>query len=92
VMGKIAASLADICIITDDNPRFEEPGHIRSEILNSCPGAIEIANRRDAIAYAISNSEPGDIVLIAGKGHEEGQIIGNTTFPFNDREEILKGL
>lgn len=92
IMGKIAASLADICIITDDNPRFEEPGHIRSEILNSCPGAIEIANRRDAIAYAISNSEPGDVVLIAGKGHEEGQIIGNTTFPFDDREEILKGL
>lgn len=92
IMGKIAATLADVCIVTDDNPRFEEPGHIRAEILSACPGATEIANRRDAIAYAISNAEPGDVVLVAGKGHEQGQIIGNTTFPFDDREEILKGL
>lgn len=92
IMGKIAATLADVCVVTDDNPRFEEPGHIRAEILSACPGAIEIANRRDAIAYAMSNAEPGDVVLVAGKGHEQGQIIGNTTFPFDDREEILKGL
>jgi UDP-N-acetylmuramoyl-L-alanyl-D-glutamate--2,6-diaminopimelate ligase len=92
IMGKIAATLADVCIVTDDNPRFEEPGHIRAEILSACHSAIEIANRCDAIAYAISNAEPGDVVLVAGKGHEQGQIIGNTTFPFDDREEILKGL
>ncbi|MES2607238.1 MAG: UDP-N-acetylmuramoyl-L-alanyl-D-glutamate--2,6-diaminopimelate ligase [Pseudomonadota bacterium] len=92
IMGKIAASLADVCIVTDDNPRFEEPGHIRAEILAACPNAIEIANRRDAINYVISNVEPGDVVLVAGKGHEQGQIIGNTTFPFDDREEILENL
>lgn len=92
IMGKIAASLADVCIVTDDNPRFEEPGHIRAEILNTCPGAIEVTSRRDAIEYAVNNAKPGDVVLIAGKGHEQGQIIGNTTFPFDDREEILKNL
>ena len=92
IMGKIAASLSDVSIVTDDNPRFEEPGHIRAEILSTCPGATEIANRRDAIAYAIDRVEPGDVVLVAGKGHEQGQIIGNTTFPFDDREEILKGV
>lgn len=92
LMGKIAASLADVCIVTDDNPRFEEPGHIRSQILSTCPGALEIANRRDAIAHAVNNSKPGDVILIAGKGHEQGQIIGNTIFPFDDREEILKNL
>ena len=92
IMGKIAALRADVCIVTDDNPRFEEPDRIRAEILNACIGAIEIANRRDAIKYAMSNAEPGDVVLVAGKGHEQGQIIGNTTFPFDDREEILKVL
>ena len=65
IMGKIAASLADICIVTDDNPRFEEPGHVRAEILAACPGAIEIASRRDAIAYAINKAEPGDVILVA---------------------------
>jgi len=92
IMGKIATLLADVCIVTDDNPRFEEPGHVRAEILAACASGIEIASRREAIAYAMSKAQPGDVVLIAGKGHEQGQIIGNTTFPFDDREEILKGL
>jgi UDP-N-acetylmuramoyl-L-alanyl-D-glutamate--2,6-diaminopimelate ligase len=92
LMGKIAASLADVCIVTDDNPRFEDPAVIRSEILNTCTNAMEIANRRDSISYVLQNAKAGDVVLIAGKGHEQGQIIGNTTFPFDDREEILQGI
>ncbi|MDP3371721.1 MAG: UDP-N-acetylmuramoyl-L-alanyl-D-glutamate--2,6-diaminopimelate ligase [Candidatus Paracaedibacteraceae bacterium] len=89
LMGKISASLADTCIVTDDNPRFEDPAAIRSEILKTCTHAIEIGNRRDAITYALQHAQAGDVVLIAGKGHEQGQIIGNITFPFDDREEIL---
>ncbi len=92
LMGKIAATHADVCIITDDNPRFEEPELIRRSILEACPDGIEIPNRRDAIAYAIHKAKPGDVVLIAGKGHERGQTIGNTTFPFDDHEEILKAV
>lgn len=92
LMGKIAASLADICIVTDDNPRFEDPMSIRAEVLNTCMNAVEIANRRDAIAYVVKNAQSGDIVLVAGKGHEQGQIIGNTTFPFYDSEEIKNGI
>jgi UDP-N-acetylmuramoyl-L-alanyl-D-glutamate--2,6-diaminopimelate ligase len=92
LMGKIGSMHADVCVITDDNPRFEEPGHIRAEILKGCPDAIEIANRSDAIRHAINEAKPGDVVLVAGKGHEQGQIIGNTTFPFDDKAEILKNL
>lgn len=92
IMGKIAETLADVCIVTDDNPRFEEPQYIRKSILQGCSNAIEIGNRHEAICYAVAHVQPGDIVLIAGKGHERGQTIGNTTFPFDDREEVLKAI
>lgn len=89
-MGEIASKLADICIVTDDNPRQEPPEQIRQQILASCPDAIEIGNRREAIHYALSIIRPGDIVAIMGKGHETYQIYGTTSTHFSDKEEILK--
>ena len=71
-------------IVTDDNPRSEDPAAIRSAILAAAPGAQEIADRRSAIAAAIAASGPDDIVLIAGKGHEQGQIVGDRVLPFDD--------
>jgi UDP-N-acetylmuramoyl-L-alanyl-D-glutamate--2,6-diaminopimelate ligase len=83
-MGAIAVQFADHVIVTDDNPRTEDPASIRAEILAAAPGAIEIAGRRDAIAAAIAESGPDDIILIAGKGHEQGQIVGDKILPFDD--------
>jgi UDP-N-acetylmuramoyl-L-alanyl-D-glutamate--2,6-diaminopimelate ligase len=87
-MGTVAARLADVVIVTDDNPRGEDPAKIRAEILAGAPGAKEIAGRREAIAEAISMARAGDIVLVAGKGHEQGQIIGaganQRVLPFDD--------
>jgi UDP-N-acetylmuramoyl-L-alanyl-D-glutamate--2,6-diaminopimelate ligase len=83
-MGAIAVQFADYVIVTDDNPRTEDPASIRAEILAAAPGAIEIAGRRDAIAAAIAESGPDDIILIAGKGHEQGQIVGDKVLPFDD--------
>jgi UDP-N-acetylmuramoyl-L-alanyl-D-glutamate--2,6-diaminopimelate ligase len=83
-MGAIASRLSDVVIVTDDNPRTEDPAKIRSEILAAAPDAIEIAGRRDAIAEAIRVAKGGDIVLLAGKGHETGQIIGTRVLPFDD--------
>jgi UDP-N-acetylmuramoyl-L-alanyl-D-glutamate--2,6-diaminopimelate ligase len=94
-MGEIASRLADRVIVTDDNPRSEDPALIRKAVLSACPSALEIGNRRLAILRAIENLEVGDILVLAGKGHESGQIIGNEIIPFDDREtvrEILKGL
>lgn len=88
-MGKIANELADLVIITDDNPRAEEPASIRKAILDQCRNGIEIANRTDAIAYAIKNSYQGDVVAIMGKGHETSQIYGNTSHSFSDKSVIL---
>ncbi len=85
-MGKIAIAQSDIAIVTDDNPRNEDPKAIRTEILAGAIGATEIADRREAIAHAISLAGPDDIVLIAGKGHEQGQIIAGKTLPFDDVE------
>ncbi|MGI9379890.1 MAG: UDP-N-acetylmuramoyl-L-alanyl-D-glutamate--2,6-diaminopimelate ligase [Methyloligellaceae bacterium] len=93
-MGRIATSQADRIIVTDDNPRSENPAQIRSEILHGTSGAIEIGDRRAAIEAAISELEAGDILLIAGKGHETGQIVGDKTLPFSDHEavqEVLNG-
>lgn len=88
LMGKIASNLADNIIITDDNPRSENPASIRQQILSECHlKAYEIADRRQAIAYAIAHLEKGDTLLIAGKGHETGQIIQNEVYPFSDRQE-----
>ena len=92
IMGEIATRLADISIVTDDNPRSEVPAEIRAAIMAAAPGAIEIADRRVAIHHAVSILQPGDTLIVAGKGHEEGQTIGSETFPFSDHEEVRNAL
>jgi UDP-N-acetylmuramoyl-L-alanyl-D-glutamate--2,6-diaminopimelate ligase len=83
-MGAAAAAGADVVIVTDDNPRGEDPARIRAQVLEGAPGAREIGGRRDAIAAAIAEAGPEDIVLLAGKGHEQGQIVGDLVLPFDD--------
>jgi UDP-N-acetylmuramoyl-L-alanyl-D-glutamate--2,6-diaminopimelate ligase len=83
-MGQVAASLSDLVIVTDDNPRGEDPAAIRRDILAAAPGAREVGGRREAIAAAISEAGAGDIILLAGKGHETVQVIGDTVLPFDD--------
>ncbi|HYJ53169.1 MAG TPA: UDP-N-acetylmuramoyl-L-alanyl-D-glutamate--2,6-diaminopimelate ligase [Allosphingosinicella sp.] len=83
-MGKVAERLADKVIVTDDNPRSEDPAVIRSAIMGGAPGATEVAGRREAIRAAIAEAVEGDIVLLAGKGHEQGQIVGDRVLPFDD--------
>ena len=83
-MGRVATELSDVVIVTDDNPRSEDPAVIRSAIMAGAPGATEIGGRREAIAEAIRIAREGDIVLVAGKGHETGQIIGDKVLPFDD--------
>jgi UDP-N-acetylmuramoyl-L-alanyl-D-glutamate--2,6-diaminopimelate ligase len=83
-MGAVAVRDADYVIVTDDNPRSEDAASIRAAILANAPDAIEIAGRREAIAAAIKEAGPDDIVLIAGKGHEQGQIVGDQILPFDD--------
>ena len=92
LMGEAASSFADIIYITDDNPRLENPEKIRKDILRGCPNAQEIPNRLEAIRSAISSLDSGDVLLIAGKGHETSQILGDTAFPFNDKEIALEAL
>ncbi|WP_116091476.1 UDP-N-acetylmuramoyl-L-alanyl-D-glutamate--2,6-diaminopimelate ligase [Sphingomonas crusticola] len=84
LMGEVAARLADHVIVTDDNPRSEDPSFIRREVLAGAPQAIEIGGRREAIAAAIAAAGAHDIVLLAGKGHEQGQIVGDRILPFDD--------
>jgi UDP-N-acetylmuramoyl-L-alanyl-D-glutamate--2,6-diaminopimelate ligase len=86
-MGAIAARLADRAIVTDDNPRSEEPAAIRHSILAACALAEEIGDRRQAIRAAIAALEQGDLLVLAGKGHESGQIVGSVVLPFDDAEE-----
>ncbi|MBU6471507.1 MAG: UDP-N-acetylmuramoyl-L-alanyl-D-glutamate--2,6-diaminopimelate ligase [Alphaproteobacteria bacterium] len=90
LMGAIAAKLADVAIVTDDNPRSEEPAAIRAEILAGCPDACEIGDRAEAIRAAVAALRAGDLLVIAGKGHESGQIVGTETRPFSDRDEAVK--
>jgi UDP-N-acetylmuramoyl-L-alanyl-D-glutamate--2,6-diaminopimelate ligase len=85
-MGRIASELADRVIVTDDNPRSEDAGQIRAEILAAAPGASEIADRGEAIETAVAALSAGEILVIAGKGHERGQIVGARMLPFDDRE------
>ncbi len=92
IMGEIAARLADVVIVTDDNPRSEVPAQIRSEIMAAAPGATEIGDRREAIFTAVAMMMPGDTLVVAGKGHEEGQIVGNVTLPFSDHTEVAAAL
>jgi UDP-N-acetylmuramoyl-L-alanyl-D-glutamate--2,6-diaminopimelate ligase len=91
-MGAIAAKHADIAIVTDDNPRTEDAAAIRRQVLEGVPGASEIGDRARAIAEGVAMLKAGDALLIAGKGHETGQIIGKTVTPFSDQEEALKAL
>ncbi|MEO9612414.1 MAG: UDP-N-acetylmuramoyl-L-alanyl-D-glutamate--2,6-diaminopimelate ligase [Nitratireductor sp.] len=92
IMGAIATRLADVTIVTDDNPRSEVPAEIRAEILADAPGAVEIGDRREAIRAAVSMLRAGDTLVVAGKGHEEGQTIGEVTHPFSDHAELRKAL
>jgi len=93
IMGRIAAELADVPIVTSDNPRSEDPGAIIDEILAGMDGDAEvIQDRRSAIAHAIETAEPGDVVVIAGKGHEQGQQFRDRTVPFDDREVAREAL
>ena len=87
MMGTVAHKWADSVYLTDDNPRDEDPATIRSMIRLGAPNAIEIPDRAEAILIAISNLQAGDVLLISGKGHETGQVIGDTVFPFDDIEQ-----
>jgi len=84
VMGAISSHLADVTIVTDDNPRHEDASKIRSQILAAAPDAIEIGDRERAIQTAIANINPADVLVITGKGHETGQIVGDDILPFSD--------
>ncbi|MBU6456566.1 MAG: UDP-N-acetylmuramoyl-L-alanyl-D-glutamate--2,6-diaminopimelate ligase [Bradyrhizobium sp.] len=92
LMGAIAADHADSIIVTDDNPRSEDPQLIRSAILATATGAREIGDRAQAIRTAIAGLQPGDALLIAGKGHETGQIVGDRTLPFSDHDAVAAAL
>jgi UDP-N-acetylmuramoyl-L-alanyl-D-glutamate--2,6-diaminopimelate ligase len=95
-MGRVAAEMADLVVVTDDNSRDEDPAAIRAAILAGTTGqaadVIEVGDRRAAIDYAVAWARPGDIVLVAGKGHEAGQTTRGQTRPFDDREELANAL
>jgi UDP-N-acetylmuramoyl-L-alanyl-D-glutamate--2,6-diaminopimelate ligase len=92
MMGAIAAEKADVVIVTDDNPRSEDPAAIRAAILAAAPGAREIGDRAEAIRTAVRDLNPGDVLVVAGKGHETGQIVGDRTLPFSDHEVVRKAI
>jgi UDP-N-acetylmuramoyl-L-alanyl-D-glutamate--2,6-diaminopimelate ligase len=90
LMGQAALRFADAVIVTDDNPRTEAPATIRSAILAACPGAMEIGDRAKAIETALNNLAAGDVLVVAGKGHEQGQIVGANVLPFDDVSVIRR--
>ena len=90
IMGKIANDLAEVAIITDDNPRSEDPAAIRKHMMGDAPKAREIGDRAEAIKWAINDMADGDILVIAGKGHEQGQIVGDEVLPFDDAAQAAK--
>jgi UDP-N-acetylmuramoyl-L-alanyl-D-glutamate--2,6-diaminopimelate ligase len=92
LMGAIAAEKADTVIVTDDNPRSEDPASIRGAILTAASGASEIGDRGEAIRSAVAALQPGDVLLVAGKGHESGQIVGERVLPFSDHEAVAAAL
>jgi UDP-N-acetylmuramoyl-L-alanyl-D-glutamate--2,6-diaminopimelate ligase len=92
LMGAIAAEKADAVIVTDDNPRSETPAAIRAAILKAAPGATEIGDRGEAIRRSVAGLQPGDVLLVAGKGHESGQIVGDRILPFSDHEAVAAAL
>jgi UDP-N-acetylmuramoyl-L-alanyl-D-glutamate--2,6-diaminopimelate ligase len=89
LMGAIAVKLADRVIVTDDNPRSEDPQAIRREIMAAAPGAREIGDRAEAIRVAVAELKAGDVLVLAGKGHETGQYINGEVLPFSDREQAI---
>jgi len=92
MMGAIAAEKADKVIVTDDNPRNEDAATIRAAIMAAAPGAIEIGDRGEAIRRAVAELESGDVLVVAGKGHEAGQIVGDRVLPFSDHEAVAAAL
>lgn len=92
IMGEIASNLADVVIVTDDNPRSENADTIRKQILVGAKGAKEIGDRHEAIRYAVNMLKTGDTLIVAGKGHEEGQIVGDKVLPFSDHAEVHASL
>ena len=92
LMGKAASTYADVVIVTDDNPRSEDPATIRGEIMEGAPGAVEIGDRGEAIATAIALLDEGDVLCVAGKGHETGQIVNGETIPFSDHHAVRRVL
>ncbi|TCL74984.1 UDP-N-acetylmuramoyl-L-alanyl-D-glutamate--2,6-diaminopimelate ligase [Rhizobium sp. BK251] len=92
IMGEIACRLADVVIVTDDNPRSEEPAAIRAEIMAAARCATEIGDRASAIRHAVAMLASGDTLIVAGKGHEEGQTVGSVTLPFSDHAEVRKAM
>lgn len=92
IMGAIGARFADVVIVTDDNPRTEDAAAIRAQVLEGCPQGREIGDRGAAITTAVELLEPGDVLLIAGKGHETGQIVGREVLPFSDQESARAAL
>jgi UDP-N-acetylmuramoyl-L-alanyl-D-glutamate--2,6-diaminopimelate ligase len=92
IMGEIATRCADVAIVTDDNPRSESPAAIRAQILAAAPCALEVGDRSEAIRAGVAMLKDGDVLLIAGKGHEIGQIIGDTVLPFSDADEARAAL
>jgi UDP-N-acetylmuramoyl-L-alanyl-D-glutamate--2,6-diaminopimelate ligase len=92
IMGEIAVANADVVIVTDDNPRSESPAAIRAEIMAAAKGAREIGDRAEAIHAAIATLGEGDVVVVAGKGHETGQIVGDKVLPFSDHEVVAAAL
>jgi UDP-N-acetylmuramoyl-L-alanyl-D-glutamate--2,6-diaminopimelate ligase len=91
-MGRIAEENADVVIVTDDNPRTENPTLIRQQILKGCPSALEIGDRKAAIEHAIQGLGADDILIVAGKGHEKHQIIGSQKIPFDDMQVVSEYL
>jgi len=92
LMGKAAVAFADVAIVTDDNPRSEDPASIRAQVLAGAPGAREVGDRRAAIAAGVALLGPGDVLVVAGKGHEQGQTVGSTVYPFDDVAEVATAL
>jgi UDP-N-acetylmuramoyl-L-alanyl-D-glutamate--2,6-diaminopimelate ligase len=92
LMGAIAVERSDVVIVTDDNPRTERPEAIRAEILAAAPGAREIRDRAEAIRAGVPMLGEGDVLVVAGKGHETGQIVGDKVLPFSDHDEVRRAL
>jgi UDP-N-acetylmuramoyl-L-alanyl-D-glutamate--2,6-diaminopimelate ligase len=90
LMGQAASRLADFVIVTDDNPRSEDPAKIRTAIMAACSGAMEIGDRAKAIEIALNDLSAGDVLVVAGKGHEQGQIVGGSVLPFDDATVIRR--